>query len=54
MMQKVKSSIKGQDVPQIEFDPANKAVWVIIGVWGVLALVAIVVYVAMSARLFAH
>jgi len=39
----VKSSIKGQDVPQIEFDPANKAVWVIIGVWGVLALVAIVV-----------
>lgn len=39
----VKSSIKGKDVPKIRFSPNTDAVWAIIGLWGVLALVAMVV-----------
>jgi len=39
----VKSSLKGQDVPKIQFDPSNNSVWVVIGLWGLLSLVAMVV-----------
>ena len=39
----VKSSLKGKDVPKIQFDPTNKSVFAIIGLWGLLSLAAMVV-----------